>query len=197
MINSYKKFISKEELNDLPLFEYEGKIELIENSERMPEIFKILSSAKVLGFDTETRPSFSKGESYPVALLQLATPDCAYIFRLSKMALPRELISLFSNPDIIKAGVAIRDDLKALQKLVPFNPQGFVDLAKEVEKVEFTSLGLRALTGIFLGLRLSKAAKVTNWERATLTEAQIKYAASDAVVGLKIYEKLSEMRIPA
>lgn len=197
MINSYKKFISKDELNDLPLFEYDGKIELIDNPQRMPEIFEKLSSVKVLGFDTETRPSFSKGESYPVALLQLATPDCAYIFRLSKMAMPPELINLFSNPNIIKAGVAIRDDLKALQKLVPFTPQGFVDLAREVEKIEFTSLGLRALTGIFLGLRLSKAAKVTNWERATLTEAQIKYAACDAVVGLKIYEKISEMRIPA
>ncbi len=187
---NYATYISKEEINELPMFEYYGEIVLIENLDQALECIEKLSHEKFLGFDTETRPSFSKGEFHPVALLQLASENCAYLFRLNKFKFPKELGDLLAREDIVKAGVAIHDDLKGLQKLRPFTPGGFIDVAKESEKRGITTFGLRALTAIFLGFRLSKAAKVTNWEKPELTDPQIMYAASDAVVGLGIYLKL-------
>lgn len=194
MTEIYKKFISKDEINTLPMLEYEGQIELIQSHAHAHMALAKLKHEKILGFDTESRPSFKKGESHGVALLQLATSDCAYLFRVSKMPHLQELSDLLSNPEVIKVGLAVHDDLKGLQKIFPeMRPHGFIDLAREVEKLGFTSLGLRALTAIFLQKRLSKAAKITNWERPGLTEAQLKYAANDALAGLKIYEKLMQL----
>lgn len=191
MNTTYKKFVTKEEINALPMLEYGGRIELIDTHAHAHQALIHLKHEKILGFDTESRPSFKKGESYGVALLQLATKDTAYLFRVSKMPPLQELSDLLSNPEVTKVGLAIHDDVKGLQKILPaLKPHGFVDLAKEAEKKGFTSLGLRPLTAIFLEMRLSKGAKVTNWDRTTLTEAQLKYAASDALVGLLIYEKL-------
>ena len=187
---NYVKSISKEEINTLPMLEFQGTIVLIEDTQHAIEIAKKLSQAKFLGFDTETRPSFSQNQYYKVALLQLATEECAYLFRLNKMTFPKELADILSNESIIKAGVAIQDDVKALQKLYQFQPFGFVDLSKEAEKRQFKSFGLRALTAIFLGKRLSKAAKLTNWDQPTLTRPQLNYAASDAWTGLMIYQKI-------
>src|SRR5690606_1257065 len=150
-----------------------------------------LSKEKVLGFDTETCPSFNAGQSYRLSLLQLATEDTAYLFRLCRMDFPPELAAILSDSEIIKAGVAIQDDVKALQKLHPFKPSGFIDLAKEAEKHQIKNFGLRALTAIFLGKRLTKGAKLTNWDRKDLTPSQLNYAANDALVGLKIYQKIS------
>ena len=194
MCENYKPFISKEEINDLPLLEYHGTIEIIESHEKALEAIKKLATEKALGFDTESRPCFAKGESYPIAMIQLATLNCAYLFRLNRMPFPKELLDILSNEKIIKAGVGIPDDLKGIHKLSPFTPRGFIDLSSEAKQKGFTSLGLRALTAIFLGQRLSKAAKVTNWERVVLTEAQVKYAACDALVGLKIYLKMMDLK---
>ena len=189
----YQTSITKDEINQLPGLEFHGVIKVPISQDEVHEAIGKLSQEKVLGFDTETRPSFSKGEFYPVSILQLATEDCSYIFRLARLASVEELFKLLSNTNIIKAGVAIHDDVKALQKLHPFSPEGFVDLSKEAEKKGFTSLGLRALTAIFLGKRLSKAAKITNWDRPVLSEAQLSYAAKDAHVGLQIYHKIMEI----
>jgi len=194
MTIDYLKHITKEQINELPMHEYRGKIIVIETFEGALKAIALLLKEKILGFDTETRPSFQKGEVYQVSLLQLATEDCAYLFRLNKIPFPKELTQILSNANIIKAGVGIRDDIKGFQKLHAFEPQGFVDLSHEAGNLGFTSFGLRALTGIFLGERLSKAAKVTNWENMHLTPAQIKYAASDAYVGLKIFEKIMELK---
>jgi ribonuclease D len=193
MTAEYPKFISKEDINALPMLDYQGEIILIETAQGAKRAVAELVHEPVLGFDTETRPSFVKGQSYKIALLQLATLERAYLFRLNRFPITEELVHLLSNPDVIKAGVGILDDLRGLQKIADFKPQGFVDLSKVVEKNGFTSLGLRALTAIFLGQRLSKAAKVTNWERRDLTEAQLKYAAADALVGLQIYHKIKHL----
>ncbi|HXH76783.1 MAG TPA: 3'-5' exonuclease [Bacteriovoracaceae bacterium] len=193
MSENYQKFISKEEINDLPMLNFTGKMVVIETIEDALPAIEKLSTEKYLGFDTETKPSFTKGEVYQVAMLQLATDNEAYLFRLNKMPFCKELAALVSNPNIIKAGVGIQDDLKGLQKVLPSTPEGFVDLSKEATKRDFTSLGLRALTAIFLGVRLSKAAKITNWERGILTPAQLEYAALDAMVGLQIYKKMFEL----
>lgn len=146
-----------------------------------------------MGFDTETRPAFTKGESYTPALLQLSTPEYAFIFRLKFYEPTKEMRDFLSNPKIKKVGVGIHDDLLALKKIMKFEPAGFVDLADEAKKLGFESFSLRALLAIFTGTRLLKGARRTNWERKDLTNAQIKYAALDAVAGQLIYEKLSAL----
>lgn len=185
-----KKSITKDEINLLPLYEFRGKIDLVDKPEQVSKAISQLKDAKVLGFDTETRPSFQKNEVYQTCLLQLATQDYAALFRLNMVGFPQELRSILENPEIQKVGVGIRDDLVGLKKLQDFNPQGFVDFAEIAKRKGVESLGLRGLAALALEKRLSKAAKVTNWERHQLSEAQILYAACDAVSGLEIYEKL-------
>ncbi|HXH31229.1 MAG TPA: 3'-5' exonuclease [Bacteriovoracaceae bacterium] len=193
MSHGYLKFISKEEINELPLYHFEGKFELIDTNEKALTAVKEISEYKVLGFDTETRPSFRKGEVYKASLLQLATVNRTYLFRLNKLSDYSGLSRILTDEHTIKVGVAILDDVKGLQKLFPVDLKGFVDIAKHVEKQGFTSFGLRALTAIFLGKRLSKKAKITNWEKDVLTSEQLTYAACDAQVGLLIYQKILGM----
>ncbi len=187
-----QKAITKEEINYLPLLDYQGDIVLIEKDHQVLEAVKILNKYSLLGFDTETRPSFQKGEVYHVAMLQLATPDAVFLFRLNLVKFTRELADILSNENILKVGVAIRDDVKGLQKLLPFEPKGFADLSVLATEKGVTTIGLRALAGLFMGERLSKAAKITNWEKPDLSDAQIKYAATDAYAGLMIYLKMKE-----
>lgn len=182
--------ISKEEINTLPLYLFHGRIDVIDKPEEAREVLYRLSKEKVLGFDTETRPSFTKGESYLPSLLQLSTADYACLIRLHKVGPLPEIFDLLSNPLIEKVGVGIRDDLLGLQKIRTFQPEGFTDLAAMAKERGFENVGLRSLTAMVLGQRLSKAAKVTNWERGDLTEAQIQYAACDAQAGLRIYQQL-------
>jgi len=188
---SYRKSISKEEINDFPSFQFEGKIHLITQEAEAIEACKKLEKEKVLGFDTETRPSFTKGESHKVSLIQLATDSDAYLFRINAFTPPQELIQILASPDILKVGVAIQEDINALKKIIPFKEKNIFDLAKLAKELRIENFGLRALTALTLEKRLSKQAKVTNWEKRELTPAQIHYAASDAVVSLLIYQKLS------
>lgn len=187
----FKTAISKEELNLLPIFDHHGRYQFIETLDQARPAIQELKKSRVLGFDTETRPSFTRGEFHHVALLQLANHECCYLFRLNKMPLTAELTAILEDESILKVGVAIRDDVIGLNKLCPFKASGFVDLGV-ITATSRDTLGLRALTGIYLGQRLSKASKVTNWERDPLTEPQARYAANDAFAGLLIYEKMME-----
>lgn len=191
----YPKSISKEAINELPQQDFLGKIHLILTPEDAEQAALELSKATILGFDTETRPSFSANQQYQVSLLQLVTETDAYLFRLRGTGLPAGLTAVMSNPAILKVGVAIRDDLKALQKLAPFTPEGFIDIAHEAEKRGFKNFGLRGLTAIFLGTRLSKTAKLTNWDNERLSQAQLLYAANDGVVSIGIYHKLMPLPV--
>ncbi len=184
-----KKTISKDQINELPLYQYKGRVEVIDNEENALIAAKKLKKKKILGFDTETRPSFKKGESYDVSLLQLGTDSEVYLFRLNYTSLIPEIIEILESPQIIKAGVAIDDDIKALKKICTFSEQNFVDLAKMAKKEGIQSFGLRALVAIFLSKRLSKREQTSNWDRKILTQSQISYAACDAAVGYKIYNK--------
>jgi ribonuclease D len=185
-----KPLISKEELQTLPLFNHYGRYELIETVPSALKAIEELRKSKTLGFDTETRPSFRKGEFYNVALLQLANLECCYLFRLNKIPLSLELVSLLEDEKIHKVGVGIRDDVIALQKMLKFNPAGFLDLSEKTRISKSVSLSLRSLCGMYLNQRLSKGAKVTNWESPVLTDSQAKYAANDAFVSLLILEKM-------
>ncbi|MEX0799214.1 MAG: 3'-5' exonuclease [Bacteriovoracaceae bacterium] len=189
MKKNYCVSITKDELNKLPRYTYQGKIELIESKKDALDAINDVKGEKVLGFDTETRAAFKKGERYDVSLLQLATGPSVYLFRLNKLPLLPELFEILSDPNIVKAGVGIRDDIKALKNLHPFSPQNFVDLADVAKQKKIENFGLRALTGIVLGKRLSKKAKISNWDRKNLTPEQINYAACDGAVGYEIYRE--------
>lgn len=152
----------------------------------------MLESVKVLGFDTETRPSFKKGEVYKVALLQLSTETDAYLFRLHSLSQFDRIKNIFENTEIIKVGVAIRDDLKTLQKIFPFIPKGFIELQDIAKEKNLENFGLKGMTAEVLGAELSKGPKLTNWEARELTDPQLMYAATDAWIGLKLYQKLME-----
>jgi ribonuclease D len=151
---------------------------------------QILTKTKVVGFDTETKPSFRKGEIYNVSLLQLSTDLNAFLFRLHHIKDLSPFIDFFENAEIIKAGVAIRDDIKGLQKLISFLPKGFIELADLAKENNLKNFGLKGMTEEVLGLTLSKKAKLTNWETHEFTHEQTMYAATDAWIGREIYLSL-------
>jgi ribonuclease D len=187
--------ISREELLSLPLVRFNGKIHLIEHNMAAQLAVNWLKSFPVLGFDTETRPSFSKGRINQVALLQLATSTDAFLFRICKMGIPQSLFSLLTDPHILKIGAALKNDIDVLQRSTKIKPRGFVDLQDEVQKFQIKNLGLARMSGIVLGVRISKSQQLSNWENNTLTEAQQRYAATDAWMCYMIYEKLSQLKI--
>ncbi len=175
---------------DYPKANFPGKIVLVTNDQDVPRALNILSQASIIGFDTETKPSFKKGEVYSVSLLQLATDKEAFLFRLLHLTNLNPFIPFFENPNIIKAGVAIRDDIKGLQKLIPFSPGGFIELADMAKTHHLQNFGLKGMTEEVLGLTLSKKAKLTNWETRDFSSEQKMYAATDAWIGREIYLNL-------
>ena len=188
--NTMKKSISNDELAELPLSSFEGIIHVIENPEDMGAALEYLSFQSILGFDTETRPAFKKGQIYPVSLLQLSTSEEAFLFRINKIGLPAGLVKILASPQIIKIGVAIRDDIKILQRIVPFKPGGFIELQDLVKDYGIENFSLKKLSAIILGFRISKSARLTNWDAPELTEQQLIYGATDAWVSVEIYKQL-------
>jgi len=185
---TYKETISKEELEELPLHSFEGDIMIVDSKDKLREAANYLSQFPFIGFDTETKPSFKKGHVNTVALLQLSTNERAFLFRLNHQDLPRKIISILSNPSILKTGIAIRDDVKLLQAKKRFTPAGFIELQDEAKDRGINCFSLKKLSGIVLGIRISKAQQLSNWEAIELTEAQLSYAATDAWISYKIYE---------
>ena len=188
--NNYRENISTEELKDYDLSWFKGKIVVIDGQEKFDGIIAKLAKQKVLGFDTETRPSFRKGRKNKVSLIQLSTGNLACLFRINKIGIPDKLADILTDPGIVKAGVAIHDDLRFLKSIRKFEPDGFVDLQKFVKEFGIDSSGLKKLSAIVLGFRISKRQQVTDWEASELTEAQQVYAATDAWVCYEIYRKL-------
>ncbi len=188
--------ISKEDLLNLPLKSFEGKIEVICTEVEFQKHLAQLRGEKVLGFDTETRPAFKKGVRYKVALLQLSGKNTAYIFRLNMLGFPKELSEILASEQVVKAGAAIRDDIKGLQKYRQFTPGGFVELQTYVTQFGIEDAALAKITGNVLGFRISKSQRLTNWETPELSSSQLKYAATDAWVGYKIYTCLENEHKP-
>ncbi len=188
----FKESITKEELTDLPLRWFEGEITVVDSLTKLTRAIEILQVESVIGFDTETKPSFKKGVINKVALLQLSTRKYAFLFRLNKIGLPGEIKNLLANPNIIKPGVAIRDDIKVLKKLGSFMPAGFVELQDHAKERGILNFSLKKLTAIACGFRISKGQQLSNWEAEVLTEAQQIYAATDAWAALEIYNNFSQ-----
>ena len=184
-----KRKISKAEINELPLIAWEGEIKILESSEEMEAAAAVLANESHLGFDTETRPSFKKGDYYPPALIQLATKHCVYLFRISETETFDPLLPILESPHILKTGVAIKDDVKELRAMEDFTPKGFIEIADITAKLGYENRGLRALAGLLLQGRISKAAQVTNWARPKLDNKQVRYAATDAWISREIYRQ--------
>jgi ribonuclease D len=191
-IKEFKKTITDEELSELPLSIFEGKIHLVEKVEEFTAAVNYLKKQPILGFDTETRPAFKKGQSHQVALLQLSTADEAFLFRTNMIGISPGLIKILSSPSILKIGVAIRDDIKILQKIAPFKPGGFVELQEMVKLFGIENFSLKKLAAIVHGVRISKSQRLTNWEATVLTEQQQAYAATDAWIAYMIYIGLTQ-----
>lgn len=178
-----------EEINALETASYKGPITLVASHKAVLEAVAELKREKLLGFDTETRPSFVSGVAYPPALLQLVGAHTAFLFRLKATGLPPELTALLADPAIIKAGVSVSKDVKELRTMAEFEPHGFVDLGTASEKMGLQHHGLRGLAAVVLGVRISKSARTTNWDNRTLPDFAVRYAATDGWLGRKLYEE--------
>lgn len=186
--------ISPEEISQLPLGCFPGKIEVISGPGiAYDKAILYLCTQKVIGFDTETRPVFSPGQkNHGVALLQLSGADKAYLFRVQTLGMRGMLCKILSNPRILKIGAATQDDLRGLQKLRYFKPAGFIDLQKIGWEWGIKDKSVKKMAGIILGCRISKAQQLSNWEAESLSEPQQKYAATDAWVCREMYLKLKK-----
>ncbi|MDB4334879.1 3'-5' exonuclease domain-containing protein 2 [bacterium] len=188
-----QKSITHEEINELPLNQFNGPITVIENKEHILQVLEKLSTNSVVGFDTETRPSFKKGQSNNISLLQLSSDTECFLIRLNKTGITEELVQFFSNSSIDKVGVGIRDDIRGLQKLSDFEPAGFIELQTMATDKGFENFSLKKLAGILLKFRVSKRQRLSNWDAEELAQGQIVYAATDAWVALGIYKKLQQV----
>lgn len=182
--------ISKEQLAKLPAASFEGRIQLIEHEEDILAATFELRSASILGFDTETKPSFKKGQLHTVSLLQLSTPSTCYLFRLNRIGLPPLLVDILQDPAVLKVGLSVHDDFHALRRLGPLEPAGFIDLQQFVKEFRIADNSLSRIYAILFGERISKGQRLTNWEADVLSPAQQTYAALDALACIRIYRHL-------
>ncbi|MBF0191853.1 MAG: 3'-5' exonuclease domain-containing protein 2 [Magnetococcales bacterium] len=187
--------LSREEVNQLPVKRWNGPIRLIRTDAEAEEAVQLLAHESVLGFDTETRPSFRKGENYFPALLQLAGSETVFLFQLRAMEQFTPLAALLGNPEARKVGVGLDYDVRALQTLFPFEPRGFVDVGDVARRAAIASQGLRGLAAHLFGLRISKRAQCSNWDNAELKKFQLVYAATDAWISREIYLVMQEKGI--
>lgn len=167
---------------------FPGKIHEIRNDREMEAVD--FTGIQALGFDTETKPSFKKGDDFKTAILQLASDDVAYLFRLHHISRFEKIREVLENAQVLKVGAAISHDLKQLQRIFPFRPMGFIDIQKIAKEKKLNNMGLKGMTEEVLGAQLTKGPKMTNWERLDLTHVQLVYAATDAWIGLELYRHL-------
>lgn len=184
--------IPKEDIRHLPLIRFDGHIHVVDTEESLLEMIGNLKKERVVGFDTETKPTFNKGDYNTTALLQIATLNDAYLIRIKKLGVPTVLKNLLENEELKKVGISIKDDLKELKQYRSFRPHGFVDLNDVAKDFGITQIGMKSLSGIFLKSRVSKSQQTSNWELAELSQGQKMYAATDAWVCIKIYKMLEK-----
>lgn len=187
----FEKRITKQEINELPLFKYEGKVVIAANEQQIDKAIFEIEKHDIVGFDTETKPTFRKGQFNHVALIQIAIQEKVYLLRINQIGITKTLFRFLSDDKIQKIGIALDDDLIALKRRGRFIPAGFVDLNKIAPTLGIENIGARNLSALLLNNRISKNQQISNWENPTLTEPQIKYAATDAWICLEIYNKLT------
>lgn len=182
--------LTNKDLDKLPMVQFEKEIVVVDTAEKLQQAVEEMSTASQLGFDTETRPSFKRGVSYSASLLQLSVDNKAWLIRLNKIGMTKDLTSLLESKEILKIGVAIRDDIKGLQKQLPFTPANFIDLQVVAKERGLEDFSLKKLAAHVMGVKISKRQRLSNWEADHLSLAQQRYAATDAWVSLQIYKGL-------
>ena len=180
--------LSKNEINALPLIQYEGDIEILTSKDNIQAAINDLKNYDLIGFDTETKPTFVKGPLNPPSIMQLACDDKVYIFQFDNDEIFKQLSLILSNENITKCGVSVDRDLIELMYLSPFDPISFVDLGNVARENEIPHHGLRGLAAMFLKRRISKGSQTSDWSRISLSDAQISYAATDAWVSLELFK---------
>jgi ribonuclease D len=185
--------ITREAVNELPIRRYEGEVCVVHGPQDLARALDDLRQESVVGFDTETKPAFRKGESFLPSLVQLATARAVYLFQLKGGDFSAPLAEVLSAAAIAKAGVSVADDLRQLQKVFPFEPQSVVDVGTVARRRGQQQTGVRNLAGLFLGFRIAKGAKTTNWAAPRLSPQQIQYAATDAWVCRELYLRFKEL----
>ena len=178
--------ITKDEINALPIRRYDGPIVLVESTAEVERALADFAGERLVGFDTETRPTFKVGQKHPVALAQVATNRAVYLFQLQRLDCAPVLRELLQSKST-KAGVGIGDDIKALRELFAFDPDGIADLGAIARRKGYERSGVRALAAMFLGFRIPKGTKTSNWAAARLSPAQVAYAATDAWACRELY----------
>lgn len=184
---------SSGEINAMPLRHYEGPVEVVRTPEAWARAEADMRHDGILGFDTETRPTFRKGKLNAPSLIQIATASAVYLIQLGWLPFGEACANLLAAPDIIKTGVSIGDDMRALARLHPFTPAGLVDLGHVARAHRLPNQGLRTLAASLFGWRISKGSQCSNWSLMDLSQRQIEYAATDAWIGRCIYLRLREL----
>ena len=174
----------------MPVAAFEGEVIVVDRPEMVDEAVAYLRRQKIIGVDTEARPSFQRGIHYPTALVQIASHERCYLFRLTHVGMPEELAALFADKKICKVGLAFKDDINGLRRRRDFIPANCIDLQKIVTQYGILDLGLQKLFAICFGKKISKTQQLTNWENSHLTPEQARYASTDAWATLLIYEDL-------
>jgi ribonuclease D len=190
-LQNFIAHIEKKDLHSLSNVVFTGKIKVVNNPAEAENAVKHLSEFDLLGFDTETKPSFHKGQKHKIALLQLSSDTVAYLFRLHAIGIPDSLVKLLENEAIKKIGAAVHDDIKGLQRLRRIKPDGFIDLQHIVANYGILDKSVQKIAAIVLNARISKSQRLTNWENKQLTDMQQLYAATDAWVCREIYVRLT------
>jgi ribonuclease D len=185
--------ISKEDLNNLPIRRYEGKVSLVETAQALADARADLRQERVIGLDTETRPSFKKGEVHLPCLVQAATANAVYLFQLSRLDVFPGLVELLAKPDVVKTGVGLEYDLKQLKQVFPFTIANVLDLGVIARKRSLGQTGVRNLAGMLLGFRIPKGNRTSNWAAPRLSPAQINYAATDAWASRELYLRFEQL----
>lgn len=182
--------INKDLLQWMPVAAFEGEVIVVDQEDQIPEAVAYLRTQKVIGVDTEARPSFQRGIHYPTALVQMASHERCYLFRLTHVGMPQALADLFADPGICKVGLAFKDDINGLRRRRNFTPANCIDVQSMVPQYGILDLGLQKIFAICFGKKISKAQQLTNWENSHLTPEQARYASTDAWATLLIYEDL-------
>lgn len=192
--NTFAQHIDKAAIQTLPVTFFEGEVIVVDKPEMVADAAAYLRQHTVLGVDTEARPSFKRGVHYPTALVQIATLERCYLFRLTHVGLPVEIAEIFANPNICKVGLAFKDDITGLRRRRDFKPANCVDLQSMVCKYGIMELGLQKIFAIIFGKKISKSQQLTNWENSHLTPEQARYASTDAWATLSIYLALQQVK---
>ena len=182
--------IDKEAINQMPRVSFQGRIHVIDAISKVKSAVAALRTAAIVGFDTETRPCFKRGERHNAALIQLSTDTDAFLFRINKTGIPEILKQFLEDPSCIKAGLSTTDDFHQIARLTDFHPAGFIEIQQLVKRFEITDMSLQKIYAILFQHKISKSQQLTNWEAPQLTEQQQCYAAIDAWACLRIYNYL-------